>query len=325
MQSGRLSASLRRWAARSLALAALLVVPESSRGEDAGAAQSPARSDPSWRDGLRFQLGFEAVPDVAFRDADVSWLRTTGRVSLQGPVSERWGAGISLSAEWLSPSEDADSSFLPQTAGGGDALRDLFESNLRIGARRIFRDRWSAGAELYLTAKLEAGADLAESLKGGTFLALGYQPSDALELAAGVKIGSRFDRSGVYAWPMLRVRWRATDRLELELHNARLRLSYELWDGIELLGLGTVRTDRYRLEERDVGALAAHAGTIGIRDATVGVGLRWNVNEHVRLDATVGAMVWQRLLVNDPDADRIESRTAHGAAPSASLRLTARF
>ncbi|HEU4428384.1 MAG TPA: hypothetical protein VFT98_06490 [Myxococcota bacterium] len=311
-------------AARALAIVALLAAPGAKGAEETRAAALPP-SDVSWRDGLRFQLGVEGMPDVAFRDAGVSWLRATGQLSLQGPVSERWAAGVSLSADWLSPRADAEASFLPQTAGGGEALRDLLESNLRIGARRTIREHWTAGAELYLTAKLEPGAELGRSLKGGSVLAVGYQPSDALLFAAGAKIGSRFDHAGAYAWPVLRVQWQATDRLELELHNANLRLAYELRDHIELLGFGAVRADRYRLELREVGALAARPGTIGIRDATVGVGLRWTANEHVRVIAMLGAVVWQRLLVNDADADRIESRTAHGAAPSASLRLQARF
>jgi len=319
---GRQAASL---ASAALALAARLAAPEASRAEDAGAQSPSAPRDASWQDGLRFRVGFEGAPDVAFRGADVSWLRATGRLALEGPVSERWGASVSLDAEWLSPRANADASFLPQTAGGGEALRDLFESNLRIGARRAIRERWTLGGEVYLTTKLEPGAELGHSLKGGTVLALGYQPSEALDLAAGVKLGSRLDQSGVYGWPVLRVHWQATDRLALELHNANLRLAYALRDHIELLGFGTLRADRYRLERREVGALAVQPGTIGVRDATVGVGLRWDANEHLGVAATVGAVVWQRLLVNDAEADRVESRSARGAAPAASLRLQARF
>ena len=310
--------------ARAAALAAALAPFSASRAESTLPRATPS-ADSSWREGLRFQLAVEGAHDVSFEDADVSWLRTSGLIALQGPLSERWSAGVSVSAELLSPEVDGDASFLAATAGGGDALRDLFESNLRAGARMMIRQRWSLGAEGYLTAKLEPGADFGDGLKGGTLLGFGYRPSDAFDLMAGVKLGSRLDRPGVHAWPMLRMEWQITDRLELDLRNANLRLVFELRDGLELFGFGGARSDRYRLERRALGPLASEPGTLGIRDATVGAGLSWIPNEHLRVVGTLGTVVWQKLSVNDADADRIESRTSDGAAPIASLRIQARF
>ena len=104
-----------------------------------------------------------------------------------------------------------------------------------------------------------------------------------------------------------------------------MRLGYAVWDGLELLGFASYRSDRYRMERRELGPLAADAGTIGVRSATLGAGVRWNLSEHVRLLGTVGLSVWQRLLVNDGDDARVASRESEGAAAVLALRLQTRF
>jgi Domain of unknown function (DUF6268) len=322
---GHLAPRLAALAPALAAAGALVFCPVGPLAEEASTASEPTPSEVSWRDGLRFNLAVEGTPDVEYADADVSWLRTTGRLSIQGPVSEQWGLGASLSAELLSSSVDADPSFLAPAAGGGEPLRDLFESTFSVGARRMIRERWAFGSDAYVSVKLEPGANLGDSLRGGTVFTLAYRRSDALEVAGGVKLGSRLDRAGLYAWPVLRVEWQITDRIDFEIHNADLRLAYELRDGFELLGFGGARTDRYRLEERETGPLATDSGTLGVRDATVGVGFRWYANEHFRIVGSVGAVVWQRLKVSDADTDEIASRDAHGAAPVVALRIQARF
>jgi hypothetical protein len=311
--------------ARALSAAALTFSAVGALAEDARASPVPSPSDVTWRDGLRFNLAIEGTPRADFGDAHVSWLRTTGRSSIQAPVSEQWGLGASFSAELLSPTVDAAPSFLAAAAGGGEPLRDLFESTLSIGARRMIRERWALQSDVYLSAKLESGADLGESLKGGTVLTLAYRRPDAFELAAGVKLGSRLDRAGLYAWPVLRVQWQITDRLEFEIQNADVRLAYALWDGFELLGFGGARTDRYRRERRATGPLASDSSTLSFSDASVGLGFRWHAGEHFRIIGTVGAVVWQRLRVRDADAGEIASRDAQGAAPIVALRIQARF
>jgi hypothetical protein len=311
---------------RALASAAALTFSAAGAfAADANAPPEPAPRDVTWRDGLRFNFAIEGTPDVEYSDADVSWLRTTGRVSIQRPVSEQWGLGASFSAELLSPEVDAEPSFLAPAAGGGQPLRDLFESTFRVGARRTIRERWAIQSDAYFSTKLELGANLGDSLKGGTVLTFGYRRADELEVAAGVKLGSRLDRAGLYARPVFRVEWQITDRLELEIHNADVHLAYALRDGFELLGFGGARTDRYRLERRETGPLATELGTLSVRDATVGVGFRWVANEHFRIVGTVGAVVWQRLEVSDADTDEIASREAQGAAPVIALRIQARF
>jgi len=307
--------------ARALSAAALAFSAAGALADDTSASPEPVLT--TWRDGLRFNFGIEGTPDVEYSDADVSWLRATGRVSIQRPVSKQWALGASFSAELLSPDVDAEPSFLAPS--GGDPLRDLFESTLRVGARRTIRERWALRSDAYLSTKLELGAELGEALRGGTVFTFGYRRADELEVAAGVKVGSRLDRAGAYARPVLRVEWQMTDRLELEIQNADLNLTYELKDGFELLGFGGARTDRYRLERRETGPLATELGTLSVRDATVGVGFRWVANEHFRIVGTVGAVVWQRLKVSDADTDEIASREAQGAAPVVALRIQARF
>jgi hypothetical protein len=322
---GRLAPRLAIVARALVAAAGFTLSPVGAFAEETSAAPEPAPSEVTWRDGLRFNFGIEGTPDVEYEDAEVSWLRTTGRVSIQGPVSEQWGLGASLSAELLSSDVDDEATFLAPAAGGGEPLRDLFESTFSIGARRTIHERWALRSDAYVSAKLETGANVGDSLRGGTVITLGYRRPDAFELVAGVKLGSRLDRAGLYAWPVLHVEWEITDRLAFEIHNADLRFAYSLRDGLELLGFGGARTDRYRLERRETGPLATELGTLSVRDATLGVGLRWYANEHLRIVGTVGAVVWQRLKVSDADTDEIASREAHGAAPVISLRVQARF
>jgi hypothetical protein len=304
----------------------LVLAPAPVVGAEASATEQPAPLRLNWREGLRLSLAIEGTPAADFGDADVSWVRTTGRVSLQGPVSDRWGVGFSFMAELLASDVDDEPTFLAAAAGTtGGPLRDLFESTLSLGARRRIGERFALGANAYLSAKLEPGAELGDSLKGGTILTLGYRPSDAFNLSAGVKLGTRLDRSGAFAWPVLRLEWQATPRLELAIQNADLRLAYALWDRVELLLFGGAHTDRYRLERRNAGPLSAEAGTIGVRGATVGIGFRWTATDHLRIVGTAGLAVWQRLLVNDSSDDRIATRDLHGVAPVIALRMQARF
>ena len=308
--------------ATALALAAW---PAQAQAPDAPRAAHSTAARASWRDGLRLNLALEGAPDVDFGDADVSWVRTNGRIALQGPVSERWGLGVSLSGEMLVSEVDDAATFLAPAADGDGPLRDLFESTLSAGMRRRIGERFAIGADGYVTAKLEPGAELGNSLKGGGVFSLLYRRSDTLSVAVGAKLGSRLDREGPFAWPTLRVEWHITPRLELDINNATVRLGYAVWDGLELLGFASYRSDRYRMERRELGPLAADAGTIGVRSATLGAGVRWNLSEHVRLLGTVGLSVWQRLLVNDGDDARVASRESEGAAAVLALRLQTRF
>ena len=284
-----------------------------------------------WLDGLRLSLVTEGTYEADYGDADVSWVRTTGRASVQGPVSDNWGVGASLSTEFLSSQVDADPSFLagaagaPAAAGGEAPLRDLFESTLTMGVRRRVRERFALGVDGVLSAKLEPGAELGDALKGGGVLSFAYRPSETFDLITGVKIGSRFDRGGVGARPLLGIEWNITPQLEMELRNTNLRFAYTARDGVELLVFAGMQADRYRLERRSSGPLADEPGTISFREATVGVGLRWFVTEHLRLSGTAGVTVWQRLQVNDASGREIASRDMEGVAPVIALRLQGRF
>jgi hypothetical protein len=306
-------------------LAAALGLAATSARAQSSASVSGAESALSWRDGLRATLTVEGTPEVDFGDADVSWVRTTGRLALQGPVSERWGLGVSLSAELLQSDVDDRASFLAVAADDEGPLRDLFESTLSLGARRRIGERFALGADGYLSTKLEPGADLGDALKGGGFFTLLYRPSETFSFTAGVKLGSRFDRAGLFAWPVIRLEWQVTPRLEFEIQNANLRLAWAAWQRTELLLFGGAHTDRYRLERRASGPLSADAGTIGFRGANVGIGFRWNATEHLRVVGTAGVAVWQKLLIADASDDQIDSRELRGAAPVIALRLQARF
>jgi hypothetical protein len=314
-----------------VAVLALQLLPAALRGdepEEAGGAPEPPAllEEVSWRDGLRLAFSGEGIPDVDFGDAHVSWARTTGRAALQGSVSERWALGVSLSAELLASDVDDQASFLaPAADDEGGPLRDLFESVLSVGVRRKLGERFTLGADGYLATKLELGAELGDALKGGGAFTLAYRRSDSLSLAFGVKLASRFDRSGVFAWPVLRIEWQISPRLELELRSTDLRLVYAFSDRVDLFVYGRRVTDRYRLERRTSGPLSEEPGTIGVGDANVGIGVLWGPTERWRVAGSAGVVLWERVSVADSSDDRLDEREIQGAAPAVTLRVQRRF
>jgi hypothetical protein len=284
----------------------------------AGAAQAQERT---WTDGLRLRLGADGIHSVDFGRTEVSYLRARGALSLEGPLSDDWVGAASWSLEYEGPRYEDEAGFLP--AGG--APRDLVESTFRIGARRRVSDSWWLGAQPYLSAKLEPGADLADSLKGGSVLVVGYTHGDDLEILAGAKVGTKLDRRGAFVWPYLRVRWQIRDDLQLRLENATLRLGYELSEDVELIAFASGRTDRYRLDRSDAPALGPTPATFGITEASAGVGARVRVTPRVRLSANAGLLFWQRIRIADGDSDLLARRSTHDRAPLLTLQLETRF
>jgi len=124
---------------------------------------------------------------------------------------------------------------------------------------------------------------------------------------------------------VLRVEWQITPRLAFALRNVDLRLTYELSDRLDLLVYGRAQTDRYRLERRVSGTLAADAGSIGIGDASVGLGLVWDPSERWRVTGSTGVAVWGRVFVADSEDDKRAEREMTGAAPVVTLRVQRRF
>jgi hypothetical protein len=88
---------------------------------------------------------------------------------------------------------------------------------------------------------------------------------------------------------------------------------------------GRAQTDRYRLELRRSGPLASDAGSIGVGDANVGLGLIWKPTDNWRLVGSTGVSVWERVFLADSNDDRRAEREMKGAAPVVTLRLQRRF
>ena len=171
----------------------------------------------------------------------------------------------------------------------------------------------------------EPGADLADSLKGGSVFVVGYSRAEALEVLAGVKLGSRLDHEGLFAWPYLRVRWQIRDDLQLRLENATLRLAYEVRDDLDLIAFASGRTDRYRLDPSDAPAVEPAPATFGITEASAGIGARVQLSPRVRLAANAGLLFWQRIRIDDRAGDLLQRRKAYDPAPFLTLQLETRF
>ncbi|MBM4382234.1 MAG: hypothetical protein FJ091_02580 [Deltaproteobacteria bacterium] len=289
---------------------ALMVLVQRARAEDR-----------AWTDGLRARLSVDGVHSVDYGAAEVSFVRAHGLVSLEGPLSDDWVGAASWSLEYEGPRYEDEGAFLP----GGAAPRDLVESTFRIGARRRVTDHWWLGAQPYLSAKLEVGADLEDGLKGGSVFVVGYTHSDDLEILAGIKLGTKLDRSGAFVWPYLRVRWQIRDDLQLRLDSATLRLAYELSDDLDLIAFAGGRTDRYRLDASDGPAVGPAPATFSLTEISAGAGARVQLSPRVRLAANAGLSFWQRIRIADRDADRLASRSTHDPAPFLTLQLESRF
>lgn len=283
-----------------------------------------AGADVRWLDGLQLRLGVAGIHSVDYGATEVSWLRARGSVFLGGPMSERAAALASFSIEYERPEFEDAGGFLGD-GGSGAPVEELIESTLRFGGRVAVRERWFLGAHPYISAKFENGADLSSSLRGGVVLLLEFEPSETFDVMAGLKLGSRLDRSGLYAWPYLRLRWQASDRVQLRIDNARFRVGYALREGIELRAFAGARADRYRLASRDRAPAGPGRGTFSLREATAGVGVRWDASRRVRVLANAGLLFWQRVAIADGDADRFASHSTHHPAPFGSIELELRF
>jgi hypothetical protein len=286
-----------------------------------GFSASANAQEPAWTDGLRARISVDGIHSVDYGTSEVSFVRGHGLISLEGPLSDDWVGAASWSLEYEGPRYEDEASFL----GDGAAPRDLVESTIRIGARRRLSDRWWLGAQPYLSAKLELGADFEDSLKGGSVFVVGYSRGDVLEVLTGVKLGSRLDQSGVYAWPYVRVRWQVRDDLQLRLENATLRLAYTLRDNLDLIAFASGRTDRYRLDASDAPAAGPAAATFSMTEASTGIGARIQLSRRVRLAANTGLLFWQRIRVKDRGGDLLERRKAYDPAPFLTLQLETRF
>jgi hypothetical protein len=307
-------------AAAALALSPVLV----RAAEDGEVEAPPASADARWIDGARLRLAVDGASDVDHGSTRVSWLRGSGRLGLESRLSERWTGTLGVSFEYAAPDFAGDESFLAIGTGSGPTFDDLMETTLALGARRTLGKAWAIAGQAYLSARFERGADFGDALRGGVLFAVEYEPSERFEALLGVRVRTRLDR-GVAAQPYVRLRWQIAPSLRLRLENADAQLELRMRDALHGFVYGAAHSKRYRLAERAGLPLHQNAGTLGVAGATGGLGLRWQASERVRWVGRVGAILWERLTVNDEHGDRIDRSSTRDAAFFARLELQTRL
>jgi hypothetical protein len=274
---------------------------------------------------FRLQLEGEGMLGADYGGAEVSWARSMARLRLRGPVSDRVELAFRLSHDYAVFEFDGDTSSLPLGgAGGEDPFDDLIDTGARFGASIRFRESWAVLAEGYVQSKLERGAEIDSAWKGGGILGVGHRFSDDLDVALALKIGTRFDRAPV-VWPNLRVRWHIAEGWDFDLNNLQLSVTHSLAEHWSLMGFAAVRSQRYRLADRDGGPDGPGEGSIGNRFVPIGLEAEWHPRPHLRFMGTVGAVVWQRLKVNDDHGNEFSSESTSDLAPLLSLQVEGRF
>ncbi len=273
---------------------------------------------------FRFQLEGEGMFGADYGSADVSWARSMARLRIRGPVSERVELAFRIYHDYAAFDFDGDTTSLPLGGGGGDPFDDLIDSGARFGASVRIHESWAVLAEGYVQSKLERGAELDSAWKGGGILGVGHRFSDDLDVALALKIGTRLDRAAT-VWPNLRVRWHIADGWDLDLNNLQLRVTRELSEAWSVTGFTALRSQRYRLADRDGGPQGLGEGTLGNRFVPLGVEAEWRPRPRLRVMGSLGAVVWQRLKVNDEHGDEFDTESTSGFAPLVSLQVEARF
>jgi hypothetical protein len=180
--------------------------------------------------------------------------------------------------------------------------------------------RWSIFVEGSADLAWEHGASLSEAVSGSGTVGVGFELDPDLQLALGVDVGSRMDRSGVKVSPVIALRWQVRDDLRIDSKGLGLTFAYDLIPHLKLELRAAYDRDRYRLVDDD-----------GLPDQTLRetavpllVALRWAPTRHWRVTGGAGSVVYQKWKVK-PDSDSGSISKDAGPAPLLYLRLEHRF
>jgi hypothetical protein len=182
-------------------------------------------------------------------------------------------------------------------AGVADPFNDVYDT--RIGARFVTRrsPKMSFYGGLELGVAGEDAVSLDDSLYTGGAVAMRYDASPQFALMLGVAGVSRFDDS---AWilPYLGFDWRITESVRLKTEAAEVHLDCDVSDDWTLGLEATYGFRQYRLNEE--GPL--NGGSFRDEEVRAGINLGWHATDAIRLELSVGKMLWREVRFHDGQA-----------------------
>jgi hypothetical protein len=248
------------------------------------------------------------------------------RLRVTVPVAKNAGLQLLATGSALLYDFDGVSDLFGTGGTRGDPFGDLYAWTIRLQGAYLIdhrikllsdQERWSLLVEGVSKARWEEGSDVADALRWGGSVAVGYRIGSRLELAVGVSVQTRMERGGVSVSPFAEFDWEITDDWKLRSYGMGLQLERRLNDRFTVFGRARLEGGKFRLDDRGDGI---GKGTISLNQLPAGLGLRWRISRHVRLIAVAGAMVYQEMKVKDDDREEI-GRDRGGPAPYLTFRF----
>jgi hypothetical protein len=322
---GRWGARPARWLLALLAFAA----PTTAAAQETREYDLPDLEEPPGIGDLvqaRLTLADRFVGNADFGSFDVASNQPEGRLRIQVPISDR--SLLRLMATTRAQINDFDG--VSDLFGTGPTTEDPFETLLDWRVRLQYghwlpkswtlfsdRERWAAIVQGAVGSAYEVDASPGDGLRGGGGVGVFYRLGRKLEVAAGVRIGSRLLESGVSVSPFLEFDWRINRNWRIKSYGLGLEIERLLTRRLRLVTRARLESSSYRLADRgdEIGL-----GALRVRQLPVGIGLRWDVLPHLRITALAGAVAYHQLRVKSED-DEVLSKSRAGASPYLSLRI----
>lgn len=173
-------------------------------------------------------------------------------------------------------------------------FNDLHNYAVRLGTNMRMSENsfWSMG--LYSRAKWETGANVDNATRLGGFAAVGVQVHPRLFIGLGGGLRKKLHGGTYHFGPLWRIRWQATERLDLSLQNAIARVRLKLTNKVRLQLLSGYSERIYQLKNR------ANESASKIEESSIPVtlGLLMQRSNQLRYELTAGVLLEHKLKTN---------------------------
>jgi hypothetical protein len=269
----------------------------------------------------RVQLGHSVVVDQPYRRANVDSFGLKLQTSVAAPVTESVALRVGGYMESTLFHFEGDDDFLRTGRSSGDPFDELLSQGFSLEGRYTFLSDWAAVGRLAYDSSWERGARYADGTDLSALLGVAYNFRRRLSIVAGVRAGSLLDGSPSFS-PAFRVGWRVTDEIEIETQELGLQIAARLSPEVTIYLMGRRASESYSLENR--------GGSIGkaeLRERSVPIlfGARWKITKRWRLRGHLGALAYQKYVVQDDEGDTLDKVRSTGPAFTFQAQLEYRF
>ena len=226
----------------------------------------------------------------------VSVARLGPTLSARYAQSQAWFVDVRIGAEFSFYDFDGATGIV----AGGDPAGDFAEYFVNARYTGQVNDDWwwYVGGEASWAG--EDSENLGDGFIGRGELGAIYTVNKNLRLGVVAVVRSQIEE-GVLAYPLPILHWQIEDRWLLATGDDGLRLSYKAWEEWTFFTSLDWEAREYRLS--DTGPIPN--GVLRDDRIPVVLGANWKPNEHVEIEATIGAMAWSRYEFLDSTGTRI--------------------